>query len=383
MEQMTEIISKLSPEQLNRLHRMLRNGGNGASAAKPAEKKKPFQTSQHQNFHLTIAKPGIIESFQFQLCERSSPGPGEVEIEVYAAGMNFRDVMIALGMYPTAPGMVPVMGSEVSGRIVGVGEGVHEFQIGDEVMGVTTDGFRAFATLSADAVLHKPAPLTIETAAGVPVAFMTCLYALQHLARLSKGERVLIHSAAGGVGLAAIQIANRVGAEVFATAGTPEKREFLKSLGIRHIMDSRSLEFIDDVLKSTDGEGVDVILNSLAGEAIPKGLGILRPYGRFIEIGKRDIMENAQIGLLPFSKGISLTAVDLSWLQSMRPGLLNSMLREIASLFADETFKPLPARFFSISEPAKAFSFMSRGTHIGKVVFLVQGQEVLVEERLN
>jgi NADPH:quinone reductase-like Zn-dependent oxidoreductase len=148
-------------------------------------------------------------------------------------------------------------------------------------------------------------------------------------------------------------------------------------------MDSRSLDFIDEVLKSTGGEGVDVILNSLAGEAIPKALEILRPYGRFIELGKRDIMENAQIRLLPFRKAISFASLDLTWLPAMRPGLMNRMLRELGELIAEGVLKPLPTRFFPISEPGKAFAFMSQGTHIGKVTFLVKGQEVLIEERPN
>jgi epothilone synthetase B len=379
MEQMTEVISKLSPAQLDRLHQMLRGVRTG-TPAKAVGRKKPFEAARHGNFNLIVTKPGIIESLQFQVCERKQPGKQEVEIEVYAAGMNFRDVMIALGMYPASPNVAPVLGGEISGRIVAVGEGVEDFKVGDEVMALILGGFKAFATVPVEGVLHKPAEATVENSAGVPVAFLTALYALRHMAQLSKGERVLIHSAAGGVGLAAIQIAQRIGAEIFATTGTPEKREFLKSLGITRIMDSRSLDFVDEVLKSTVGEGVDVILNSLAGEAILKGLEILRPYGRFIELGKRDIMENAQIGLLPFSKAITLASLDLTWLPAMRPGLMNGMLREVGLLINERVFKPLPTRFFPISEPAKAFTFMSQGTHIGKVVFLVKGQEVLLDE---
>jgi len=297
--------------------------------------------------------------------------------------MNFRDVMIALGMYPASPNVAPVLGGEVSGRIVAVGEDVREFSVGDEVMALILGGFKAFVTVPVEGVLHKPPTVTVESSAGIPVAFLTAFYALRHMAQLAKGERVLIHSAAGGVGLSAIQIAQCTGAEIFVTAGTPEKREFLRSQRIARIMDSRSLDFVEEVLKSTGGEGVDVILNSLAGEAIPKGLEILRPYGRFIELGKRDIMENAQIGLLPFSKAITLASLDLTWLPAARPGLMNSMLREVGGLINEGVLKPLPTRFFPISEPGKAFSFMSQGTHIGKVVFLVKGQEVMIDERLN
>jgi NADPH:quinone reductase-like Zn-dependent oxidoreductase len=228
--------------------------------------------------------------------------------------------------------------------------------------------------------VKKPPALTFEMAAGIPAVFVTCIYSLRHLAHLGKGERILIHSAAGGVGLSAIQIAQSTGAEIFATVGTPEKRQFIESLGINHIMNSRSLGFVEDVMRVTHGEGVDVILNSLAGEAIPKGLEILRPYGRFIELGKRDLMENRQIGLLPFGKGISFASVDLSWLYALRPGLTRVMFEEIVQGLVAGIFKPLPTRFFPISEAPKAFSYMARGTHIGKIVLLVKGQELLIAE---
>ena len=376
-------INKLSAEKLDRLFQQLRadkgsvQGGRGA--AKGAQ--RLFQSAEHGNFCLESVKPGVIDSLRCRVCPRTAPGPGEVTIEVYAAGLNFRDVMIALGLYPTSPGAPSIIGNEISGKIVAVGEGVSDFQIGDEVLAIGMGAFKAFVTTSADGVVLKPPSLPFETAAGFPVVFLTSFYSLHHAARLAKGERILIHSAAGGVGLAAIQIAQSIGAEIFATVGTPEKREFMRTLGIRHVMDSRSMDFAEEIVKLTGGEGVDVVLNSLAGEAIAKGLEILRPYGRFIELGKRDIMENRQIGLLPFSKSISFTSVDFSWLSSLRPGFLQSMFHQIMELYDKGVFKPLPAQFFPISEAAKAFSFMARGTHIGKIVFLVKGQDTLVEER--
>lgn len=385
MSSVTESINKCSPEQLDLLLRRIKASRNGNQSAllapRSAVKKVPFHTSRHGNFVLQVGVPGNIESLSCVACPRTAPGPNEVEIDVYAAGLNFRDVMIALGMYPAVPGLPPIMGGEVSGRIVAVGDGVADFKVGDDVIAVGMGAFRAFLTTGTEGVVLKPATLTFETAAAIPVVFITGFYGLHHLARLARGERVLIHSAAGGVGLAAIQIANWLGAEVFATVGTPAKKDFLAAMGLRHIMDSRSLQFADEVLKLTSNEGVDVILNSLAGEAIPKGIEILRPYGRFIEIGKRDLMENRQIGLLPFSKGLSFSAVDLTWLPSMRPGFLKGMFEQVMKLFEQSIFKPLPARFFSMADVVKAFSSMSQGTHIGKIVFLVKGQEVLVEDR--
>ena len=146
---------------------------------------------------------------------------------------------------------------------------------------------------------------------------------------MSAGERVLIHSATGGVGLAAIQLARQAGAEIFATAGTPEKRAYLQKLGIEHIMDSRSLAFADEVLERTGGQGVDLILNSLAGEAIARGLAILGEGGRFLEIGKRDIYQNTRLGLRPFRKNQAFFAIDLDRLMRERPALVGSLLQQL------------------------------------------------------
>ena len=170
--------------------------------------------------------------------------------------------------------------------------------------------FRRHVTTAAVFVARKPERLT-RAAAALPIACMTAS-ALSDLGRLAAGERVLIHSAAGGVGLAAVQRAQRIGAEVFATAGNEEKRAFLRSIGVRHVMDSRSFAYVDEILAHTGGSGVDVVLNSLTGDAIAHSLSVLAPYGRFLEIGKRDIYQNRQIGLAPFRKNLSYFAVDLA-----------------------------------------------------------------------
>src|SRR5262249_19829521 len=151
-----------------------------------------------------------------------------------------------------------------------------------------------------DLVFPKPPQLSDAEAATIPIAFATAYYALHEVGRLQPGERVLIHSAATGTGLAAVPLAQRAGAQVFATAGSPEKRAFLHSLGIQHVFDSRSLAFADEVLSVTGGQGVDLVLNSLTGAAIERGLALLAPYGRFLEIGKKDIYHNTLLGLMPF-----------------------------------------------------------------------------------
>ena len=225
--------------------------------------------------------PGILDGLCLREVVRKTPGAGEVEIRVEATGLNFMNVMSALGVYPGYPKGVGPLGIECAGKVTAVGDGVQDLQPGDDVLAVAIDCLASHALADARLVRRRPAGLAVEQAATLPIVYLTAHYALNHLARLRKGERVLIHAAAGGVGLAAIQIAHHVGAEVFATAGSPEKRSLVESMGVRHVMDSRSLAFRDQVLERTAGEGVDVVLNSLAGEFVPASLGpaaTLRPF---------------------------------------------------------------------------------------------------------
>ena len=282
--------------------------------------------------------------------------------------MNFSDVLKALGLYPGLPdGPVP-LGAECSGRITAVGPGVEEFCVGDAVVAVAPFSLSSHVIAPTALVAHKPPALLFEEAATIPIAFLTAAYALEHVGHLGRGERVLIHSATGGVGLAALQIAQRAGAEIFATAGTVEKRDFLRSLGVQHVMDSRSLAFGDEILEQTAGQGVDVVLNSLAGAALAKGLSVLADYGRFLEIGKRDIYQNHRIGLKPFRNNVSFSAIDLDKVMWQRPELLGGMLRKIMRDAGDGLLTSLPHRVFAISSTLNAFRYMQQGKHIGKVV---------------
>jgi NADPH:quinone reductase-like Zn-dependent oxidoreductase len=233
-------------------------------------------------------------------------------------------------------------------------------------------------TTDATLVAGKPAHITFEEAGTIPLTFMTAYYALHHLGRLSKGERVLIHAAAGGVGQAALQIAQHVGAEIFATAGTPEKRAFLKQQGVQHVMDSRSLEFADEVMRITGGEGVDVVLNSLAGEFIPRSLATLRAGGRFLEIGMADILQNNPLGLREFHKNLSFLLGEPGPMFVSRTAFCGAMLTEVLDYFLDGRFTPLPRHSFPLSEAPDAFRFMAQAKHIGKVVVTLDEPEFLV-----
>lgn len=326
------------------------------------------------NHTLGITTPGVLDSMTPVPADRRAPGEGEVEIQVAAAGLNFRDVLRALGMLSSehdAGTAVVGFGAECSGKIVRLGKGVTDLNIGDDVLAFSTKSFSGFVTTSAKAVARIPVGLGFVEAASIPMVFLTAYHALNGLARVRKGERVLIHAAAGGVGLAAVQIARMKGAEVIASVGSQGKREYLESLGITHITTSRSLDFVEDVRRFTDGQGVDVVLNALAGEFIPASLGLLRSGGRFIEIGARDIYQNANIGLRPFANNLTFSAFDLGQVASSDPDYLRQMLAEILEAFERGRLHLLPIETYAIENAAAAFQYMAAARHIGKVVVSV------------
>jgi acyl transferase domain-containing protein/SAM-dependent methyltransferase/acyl carrier protein len=316
---------------------------------------------------LEASRPGVLDSLVLRETKRRKPGPGELEIQVCAAGLNFRDVMKAMGLYPDEDGNDLWLGDECAGRVVRAGRSVAGLQVGDEVIAVAPGALRTFVTIPAAQALRKPAHLSFDEAATIPIVFMTVLYALKHLAHLTRGERILIHAAAGGVGLAAVQLAQDIGAEIFATAGSPEKRRYLRSLGVRHVMDSRSQNFADQVMKATDGKGVGVVLNSLAGEFITNSLALLEPTGRFVELGKIDIYQDHKLDLAHFKNGRSFFAVDLGWLLLHKPQVATSLLEETMAMFEARTFRALPVTVFPISAAANAFRHMAQARHIGKI----------------
>ncbi|HEU5321175.1 MAG TPA: SDR family NAD(P)-dependent oxidoreductase, partial [Methylomirabilota bacterium] len=345
-------VARLEPQSLERLR----------EAQVLATPRRPGQA-----FHLDAPKAGALDRLVLRAAERRPPGPGEVEIEAASVGLNFRDVMKALGIYPTEGDEPLRLGDECAGTVVAVGEGVSHLRVGDRVVAIAA-GFGSHATVASRFAVPLPAHLGFDEGATLPIAFLTASYALHRLARLHKGERVLIHAAAGGVGLAAVALAQRAGAEIFATAGSPDKREYLRSLGVEHVMDSRSLDFADEVLAATGGEGVDVVLNSLAGEAIPRSLGLLRAYGRFLEIGKTDIYQDHKLGLWPFRNNLSYFAIDLARLFQDRPEVAGELLRELMACFERRELSPLPHRVFPIAQAEAAFRHMAQARHIGKIV---------------
>jgi NADPH:quinone reductase-like Zn-dependent oxidoreductase/acyl carrier protein len=320
---------------------------------------------------LEIGRHGSLESLTWQRVARRRPGDGEVEIAVAATGLNFRDVMWGLGLLPEEAlenGFAgPTLGFELSGRVTAIGAGVEGLAVGDAVIALAPSAFASHVTVSAIGVARLPPRIDLEAAATIPVAFLTAYYALHHLARLSEGETVLIHGAAGGVGLAALQVARWRGARVIATAGTEEKHRVLELLGADHVLSSRSLEFVDRV-RTLAPEGVNVVLNSLSGEAMERSLGLLRPFGRFLELGKRDFYANTNVGLRPFRSNVSYFAIDADQLLAQQPRLARDLISELMALFAAGEFTPLPVRRFEADEIVDAYRLMQQSGHIGKIV---------------
>jgi acyl transferase domain-containing protein/NADPH:quinone reductase-like Zn-dependent oxidoreductase/SAM-dependent methyltransferase/acyl carrier protein len=317
---------------------------------------------------LVSRERGHLDTLRFVPFAPPVCGAGEVLIEVKAAGMNFRDVLKALALYPGEAPDARIFGDEVAGVVRAVGSGVEHVAPGERVFGLAVFGLASLTLARGGDVRRIPWRLSFEQAATIPVVFMTAWHALQNVARIRKGERVLVHAGAGGVGMAAIQIAHFLGAEVIATAGNPAKRALLETLGVKHVIDSRRGDFADAVMELTGRRGVDVVLNALAAEAIPMGLSCLAEFGRFIEIGKRDIYQNARIPLWPLRRNASFHVIAMDAVFSGDEALTGQMLEEISELVEQNTLCPLPFRSFPASRVDAAFRLMAQGKHIGKVV---------------
>ncbi len=336
-----------------------------------------------ERFRLDFHRPGQLRNLVWLPREKVALADDDVEVEVRAAGLNFRDIMHLMGLLPDEAfenGLAGAnLGLEFAGIVSRVGSRVRDFTPGDKVMGFGSACFASHVVTRADAVARMPEEWSFVSAATVPTVFLTVFYALKHLADLQAGERVLIHGGAGGVGIAAIQLAKYMGAEVFATAGNDEKRDFVRLLGADHVFDSRSLAFAEDILSATNGEGVDVVLNSLAGEAIRRNLSILKPFGRFLELGKRDFFENTPVGLRPFKDNVSYFGIDADQLLTGRPKLGQRMFREVMALFREGVLSPLPCQVFPAERVVDAFRSMQQARHIGKVVISIADEQPLVQ----
>lgn len=334
---------------------------------------------------LAFDVPGKLDHLYWKSDRFTAPlGDTEVEIDVRATGLNFRDVMWAMGLLPEEAlenGFSgPTMGLEASGVVRRTGKSVTSVKPGDAVVAFAPACFSTVVRTTEEAVAKKPSNLTFAEAASVPVAFFTSWYAIHYLGRARRGESILIHGAAGGAGLAAIQIAAHLGLEVFATAGSDAKRSLLKRLGVKHVYDSRSLAFADEIRRDTKGRGVDLVLNSLAGNGAEKSLGLLAPFGRFLELGKRDFYADSPMFLRPFRRNISYFGIDVDQMLVDCPALASDLFRELLARFEEGVFRPLPLMIFPADAAGDAFATMQSSVHIGKLVVAYRTESKATDE---
>jgi acyl transferase domain-containing protein/NADPH:quinone reductase-like Zn-dependent oxidoreductase/acyl carrier protein len=320
-------------------------------------------TAAPQPQRLEVARAGTLDGLALRPLAPRPLKPNELRLQVHAAGLNFRDVLLALGVYP---GTGIPLGAECAGLVTEVGSAVEGWHVGERVFGFVHDSMGSEALAPAAFVARIPPGLSNEQAAALPVAFLTAHHGLFGIAGLQRGQRVLIHAGAGGVGLAAVQLALRAGAEVYATAGSPEKRAHLLAMGVRAVMDSRSTSFAAELMRTTGGAGVDVLLNSLAGEFIPAGLGVVARGGWFLELGKRDIWTPDAVAAA--HPTLRYAAYDLGDAAYADPRLLRPMLTELQAGLQDGSLQPLPITVFDFAQAADAFRHMAQAKHIGKIV---------------
>jgi len=318
---------------------------------------------------LVQGAPGDVDSLALASAERRAPRAGEVEIHVHAAALQFKDVLLALGVYADDP--VP-MGAECAGVVVRVGEGVTSFAEGDAVIAAGFDSFRNYVTRDVRTVARCPNGLRFEDAVTLPSGFLTAYHSLVRVAALKSGERVLIQSATGGVGQSAVQIARMIGAEIYATAGSEAKREELRAAGIEHVYDSRTLDFGDAIMRDTGGAGVDVVIGAFTGEFVDRALSILAPGGRFTELGKTDVYTPETLPNVPNRDTIRYTVVDMDVEREERTDAFQSLFDEVIAHVEAGRLAPLPRHVYPWTEAADAFRLMSQTKHRGKVVLQLQ-----------
>ncbi|OBL02515.1 polyketide synthase [Mycobacterium sp. 1245499.0] len=336
---------------------------------RPAERRTTVVDHERDGMRLQIRTPGDLESLEFTAFDRVPPGPGEIEVAVTSSTVNFADVLVAFGRYPTLEGYQQRLGGDFAGVVTAVGPDVTEHQVGDRVGGMSRNGcWGTFVIADARHAVTLPPEVPLEDAAAVPTAAATAWYGLHDLARISPTDKVLIHSGTGGVGQAAIAIARAVGCQIFATAGSPQRRKLLRDMGIEYVYDSRSTEFADQIRTDTQGYGVDVVLNSLPGAAQRAGIELLAVGGRFIELGKRDIYGDTHLGLFPFRRNLSLFAVDLALLTFSHPQTVRRLLSTVYQRTAAGEL-PMPSTtHYPIRDAAAAVRLVAAAGHTGKVV---------------
>ena len=339
----------------------------------PAPRLEPFFQSDRA-LRLTIGTTGLLDTLAFDDDPSATePLPDDfVEVEPKAFGVNFRDVMVAMGQLKSK-----VMGYDCAGVVkrVSPGAAAMGYRPGDRVTVLLRGHYGSRTRAHWSSVVHIPNDMSFETASSLPTQYVTAYLSLYDIARLRPGESVLIHSATGGVGQAAVMLAQRVGAEVFVTVGSNEKRQFvMQHYGIPadHIFSSRDTSFAAAIMDVTEGKGVDVVLNSLAGTLLQESFNCLAPFGRLVELGKRDFELNNSLAMEAFTRAVSFSSVDLIALGEHKPMQANRILKQVVKLVAAKEIDAVhPITVYPLGEVEKAFRLLQAGKHMGKIVLSV------------
>ncbi|EFQ36395.1 beta-ketoacyl synthase domain-containing protein [Colletotrichum graminicola] len=340
-----------------------------------------FGADQSRSLKLHTSMPGDLDKLHFVDWPGAQQplGDDEVQVEIKAAGLNFRDVMVAMGELDNN-----TLGYEGAGIVTHVGDEVTDIKAGDRVIAVWNGDNNCLQTrtrVPRDLVAKIPNSMSFEEAAGIPVVFVTAYFCLYEVARLKAGETILVHAAAGGTGQAVIQLAKHLGAEVYATVSSREKMKLLMEqygLAEDHIFSSRDLSFASGIMRMTGGKGVDVVVNSLSGEALRASFNCIAMFGRFVEIGKRDIMANGKIDMLPFSRCATFTAVDLAQIATLARPLTSRIMRSVVDLHAAGKLHACrPLNVHTFGEMEDAFRILQQGKHIGKVVLKAHPEDLV------
>ncbi len=338
---------------------------------RPDERRISSVDPERGGVRLEIRAPGDLETLELTAVDRGRPGPGQIEVAVAASSINFADVLVAMGRQPGIDGRAPALGIDFEGVVTAVGPDVTGHRVGDRVGGLSGHGngsWGTFVTVDARLAATVPSGLAAGQGAAVSVVYGTAWHGLVDLARMQTGDRVLIHSATGGVGQAAIAVARLAGAEIFATAGSPQRRALLRDMGIQHVYDSRTTDFAELIRDETQGYGVDVVLNSLTGAAQRAGLELLSSGGRFVEIGKKDVYRNARLELYPFRHNLTFHYLDLALMCDTHPQRVQHLMRTVFTHVADGVL-PQPQRTdYPLAEAATAIRVMSAAEHTGKLL---------------
>lgn len=350
------------------------------NASQPEMALEPFHQPE-KPVRMAIGIPGSLDSLYFHDDPNATKliAGDEIEIDPKAFGINFRDVMVAMGRLEQNA----FMGFECAGTIVRLGKeaAAQGFKVGERICTVLQGHWATLPRASWKYVARIPDDMAYEVAASIPLVYCTAYVSLYEVANLQKGEKILIHAATGGVGQAAITFAQNIGAEIFVTAGTAGKRELVKeNFGIPddHIFSSRDVSFAEGVLKSTQGKGVDVVLNSLSGKLLQESFNCLGDFGRFVEIGKRDLEQNSSLDMFPFTRNVSFAAVDLNMWAEHKPERISRILNATLDLLRTNAIRTIsPITTYPISDIEKAFRTMQTGNHLGKLVVSVGATDLV------